>query len=62
MGILHVYILGLVCQVEVGWPTRQGTLLLQAYQEEYHNNVMYVEEYRPSDLFVADSGMLAIRC
>ncbi|GAB4823713.1 hypothetical protein N2152v2_010759 [Parachlorella kessleri] len=28
----------------------------KAYLEEYHNNVMYVEEYRPSDLFTSDSG------
>jgi hypothetical protein len=30
--------------------------LLQAYREEYHSSVMYVEEYRPSDLFTADTG------
>lgn len=30
--------------------------VLQAYHEEYNGSVMFVEEFRPSDLFTADTG------
>jgi hypothetical protein len=31
-------------------------LLAEAYEPEYGHNLMYLEEYRPSDLLQADNG------
>lgn len=31
-------------------------LVAEAYEPEYEHNLMYVAEYRPSDLLAADNG------
>lgn len=36
-------------------------LLLQAYYEEYHRHVMFVEEYCPSEGLSADTGVCMLR-
>lgn len=33
----------------------------KAYMEHYHSNVLFVEEYRPSDLFTSDTGSVLLQ-